>query len=59
LATVGCTAILASPICWTTYLPVLLTFVAVLVHSIFKMQKNDIIGNKPSETSGASSWVRE
>jgi hypothetical protein len=33
LAAVGCTAILVSPICWTTYLPALLTLAATAFHS--------------------------
>jgi hypothetical protein len=32
LAAMGCGAILFSPVCWTTYLPVLLSFIAVLFH---------------------------
>lgn len=32
LAGIGCAAILFSPICWTTYCPILLTFLAALVH---------------------------
>ena len=31
LSSVGCAAILCSPICWTSYLPVLLTFIAAFV----------------------------
>jgi hypothetical protein len=33
LAAAGCTAILVSPICWTTYLPALLTLAATAFHS--------------------------
>jgi len=31
LSAVGCAAILCAPICWTSYLPLLLTFIAALV----------------------------
>jgi hypothetical protein len=38
LAAMGCSAILFSPICWTTYLPVLLTLMAVLFHDKLEME---------------------
>lgn len=39
LSAVGCAAILLAPICWTSYLPILLTFISALVNeksSFFK-----------------------
>ena len=59
LTAVGCIAILASPICWTTYLPVLLTFTAVLFHSVFRMQKSEIFGDNAPDAQRESSWVVE